>query len=85
LNATVGNKPVLDIIGNNGEDSLNSNGKSSIYFCAFNKLRTRNTYFRYKDMHKYIWVECRTRSIIDYVIINNKLKTYVLDSQIYRE
>jgi hypothetical protein len=51
LNVRTGNKPVLDITGNNGKDVLNSNGKSLIDLCAFNKLRITNTYFRHKDIH----------------------------------
>jgi hypothetical protein len=52
LNARLGNKPVLDIIGNNGEDSVNNNGKILIDICAFNALRMRNIYLRPKG--KYI-------------------------------
>jgi hypothetical protein len=73
LNARVGNYGIQKIIGTFGEETINDNGKLSGGFTTYNNLKITNTFFRKKDMHKYTWISRGFRSIIDYVIVNNKL------------
>jgi hypothetical protein len=53
LNARVGKVPITEILGTNGEESRNNNGKDLIGFCFFSKLCITNTYFKHKDNHMY--------------------------------
>ena len=39
MNARVGNNRVSNIVGTNGEVTLNSNGRNLIVFCSFNNLK----------------------------------------------
>jgi len=48
MNGRVGNNRVANIVGTNGEDSLNSNGKKLRDFCTFNNPRIMNTFFKNK-------------------------------------
>jgi exonuclease III len=84
LNARVGKVPIPEILGTNGEESRNNNRKDLIDFCSFNKIRITDTYFKHKDTHKYTWAARGIQSIIDYVIVNDRLKSQVLDTQVYR-
>jgi hypothetical protein len=36
------------------------------------------------NIHKYTWAARESQSIIDYVIVNDKLKSQVLDTRAYR-
>ena len=38
-------------------------------FCAFNKLKITNSFYRHKDIHKFTWEARGTKSVIDYIII----------------
>jgi len=53
-------------------------------FCAFNKLKITNSFYRHKDIHKFTWEASWTRSIIDYVIINDRLKSNIKDTRVFR-
>jgi hypothetical protein len=43
--ARIGNRPVKDCTGSEGEAAINSNGIALIDFCVFNKLKITNTFF----------------------------------------
>ena len=45
MNARVGNNRFADIVGTNGEATLNGNGRTWIDFCTFNNLKIMNTFF----------------------------------------
>ena len=45
MNARVGNNKVANIVGTNGEATLNSNGRNLLDFCTFNNLKIMNTFF----------------------------------------
>ena len=45
VNARVGNNRVINIVGTNGEATLNNNGRKLIDFCTFNNLKTMNDFF----------------------------------------
>lgn len=65
FNGRIGNQPIPECIGTYGEQD----------FCAFDKLKITNTFYRHKDIHSFTWEARRTRSIIDYIIINDRLKS----------
>ena len=52
-------------------------------FCAFNELKITNSFYRHKDIHKFTWEARGTRSIIDYVIINDRLKSNIEDTRVF--
>ena len=45
MNARVGNNRVANIVGTNGEATLNSRGRKLIDFCTSNNLKIMNTFF----------------------------------------
>jgi len=57
---------------------------SSRDFCAFNKLKITNSFYGHKDIHKFTWEVRGTRSVIDYIIINDKLKNNIEDTRVFR-
>lgn len=84
LNARIGNTPVPNIVGEHGETCINDNGHSLIHFATSNNMRITNSFFRKKDIHKYTWSARGTRSIIDYILANNKICRQVQDVHVYR-
>jgi exonuclease III len=44
-----------------------------------------NSFYRHKDIHKFTCEARGTRSIIDYIIINERLKSNIEDTRLYRE
>ena len=48
INARVGNNRVANIVGANGEATLNSNGQKLIDFCIFNNFKKINTFLSTK-------------------------------------
>lgn len=65
------------------EFTLNNNGKELKQFAIINDLKTTNTFFRKKDINKYIWCARGQRSIIDYLVANRKL-LYMYNVHTYR-
>jgi hypothetical protein len=59
---------------------MNHNGETRD-FCAFNKLKITNSFYRHKDIQKITWEATGTRLIIDYIVINERLKTNVEDTR----
>jgi hypothetical protein len=53
MNTTGGNNTVANIVGTNGEATLNNNGRKLIDFCTFNNLKIMNTFIRHKEIHKF--------------------------------
>jgi len=53
-------------------------------FCAFNKLKITNSFYRHKDIHKFTWEARGTKSIIDCIIINDRLKSNIEDTRVFR-
>jgi len=47
-NARVGNNRVANILGTNGEASLNSNGRKLIDFCTFNNFKIMKSFLSIK-------------------------------------
>ncbi len=84
FNARVGNTPIPEIMGDNGEHDLNANGKELRQFATMNHLKISNTFFRKRDIHKYTWSARGLRSIIDYFLINDKMRPQIIDVNVYR-
>jgi hypothetical protein len=84
LNARIGTETTNDLIGPHGEVELNDGGEYLWEFCAYNKLRITNSFFRHKDIHKFTWAERGSKSIIYYVIANKKIWPYITDTRVYR-
>ena len=53
-------------------------------FCAFNKLKITNSFYRHKDIHKFAWEARGTKSVIDYIIINDRLKSNIEETRVFR-
>jgi len=60
MNVRVGNNTVFNIVGTNGEATLNNNGRKLTDFCTFNNLKIMNTFLKHKEIHKFTW-EARTQ------------------------
>jgi hypothetical protein len=84
LNVMIDTETMDDLTGPHGEVELNDNGEYLWEFCAFNKLRITNSFFRHKDVHKFTWGERGSKSIIDYTIANKKIWPYVTDTRVCR-
>jgi len=84
MNAGVGNNRVANIVGTNGEATLNSNGRKLIDFCTFNILKIMNTFFKHKEIHKFTWDARGHKTIIDYFITNMKTSKVIPDISVYR-
>ena len=84
MNARVGNNRVSNIVGTNGEATLNSSGRKLIDICIFNNLKITNTSFKHKEIHKFTWEASRHKSIIDYFITNMKISKAIQDIRVYR-
>ena len=63
---------------------MNHNGAALLDFSAFNKLKITNSFYRHKDIHKFTWEARGTGSIIEYVIINDRLKNNIEDARVFR-
>jgi len=80
----VGNQPIPNAVGTFGEDCINRNGQTLREFASFNDFKIANTFFRKKEIHKYTWSARGFKSIIDYVIVNRRLKNLVQDTKIFQ-
>lgn len=88
FNARVGNQHEKwqGVIGNNGEATLNNNGKRFIEFCNDNNLIIANTFYNHKEIHK-ITREVPQRnekSIIDYVVTTRENRKSLKDVRVKR-
>jgi hypothetical protein len=53
FNGRIGNHPISECIGTYGEQVTNYNGAALSDFCAFNKLKATNSFYRHKDIHRF--------------------------------
>jgi len=84
FNVRIGNQPIPECIGTYGEQVTNHNGAALRDFCAFNKLEITNSFYRHKDIHKFTLEARGTRSVIDYIIVNDRLKSDIEDTRVFR-
>src|SRR5699024_2750556 len=88
LNARVGRKDhtTADVIGIQGENKRNDNGRRLIDYCIGDDLIIANTFHEHKEIHK-IAREVRSRgekSIIDYIIMERGSRKLIKDTNITR-
>ena len=88
LNARVGRdaNSWRGVIGRQGEETLNGNGRRLLDLCAVNELVILNTLYQHKEIHKFTW-ESKGRglkSIIDYFIVRRALRPGVTDVRVIR-
>jgi hypothetical protein len=55
-----------------------------IDFVVYNQLNIMNTWFEHKDTYKFTWNARGQRSVIDYIIVNQKLREIILDCRVFR-
>ena len=79
------NQPIAARIGSYGEQVTNHNGATLRDFCAFNKLKIRNSFYSHKDIHKFMWEARGNKSVIDYIIINDRLISNTEDTKVLKE
>jgi hypothetical protein len=84
FNSRTGNQPVGGCIGSEGEPTISNNGRFLIDFCLFNNLKITNSFFRHKNIHKYIWEARGLQSVTYYIIVNEKLKPNIRDTRVFR-
>ena len=84
FNGRIGNQPIPECIGTCGEQVMNNNGAALRDIRAFNKLNITNSFYRHKDIHKFTWEARGTKSIIDYIIINDRLKSNIEYTRVFR-
>jgi len=84
MNARFGDNRVANIVGTNGEGTLNNSGRKLIDFCTFNNLKIMNTFFKRKEIHKFTGETRGHKSIIDYFITYVKTSKVIQDFRVYR-
>jgi hypothetical protein len=80
----VDNTPLPGIVGELGEQHVNSNGQELRQFANTDHLKIRNTFYRKRDIQKYTWSARGYRSIIDYILVNDKLRPQAKDTRVHR-
>ena len=84
FNGRIGNQPIQKCIGTYGEQVTHHNAAALRDFCVFNKFKLINSFYGHKDIHKFTSEARGTRSIIDYIIINDRLKSNIEDTRVFR-
>ncbi|CAG4976084.1 unnamed protein product [Parnassius apollo] len=72
------------ILGTFGDESINENGEDLLTVCAEKNLFVTNTFFRHKKIHMYTWERGDDRSMIDFVIVDERMRSAVVDTRVYR-
>ena len=90
FNARVGSdcSSWTSVMGPHGIGEHNGNGQRLLDFCASNQLIISNTWFQHKLLHRTTWFRNGDRSrpghMIDYILVNKRFRTSVLDTRVYR-
>ena len=86
FNGWVGTRrPGLEsVLGTFGDKKTNDAGKFILDVCLEKNLFVSNTMFAHKDIHMYTREMNNERSMIDLMIVDNRLKRNVLDTRVYR-
>jgi len=80
----IGNQPISQCVGPFREQVTNHNGATLRDFCAFNILKITNPFYRHKYINKFSWEARGTKSIIDYIIINDGLESNIDVTRFFR-
>ncbi|GJQ80014.1 hypothetical protein Trydic_g9487 [Trypoxylus dichotomus] len=62
FNARIGKKVGDQIVGQHGEDVVNDNGTQIIEVCHRYDLKVMNSFFNYKEVHKYYVISTHEKS-----------------------
>jgi len=54
FNGRIGTQPIPECIGPYGKQAMNHTGATLRDFCAFNKLKITNSFYRHKDTQIYL-------------------------------
>ena len=89
LNARVGCIAIPGIIGEFGVDGVNDSGERMVEMCSECGMAVGNTYFKKRRVHKYTWErqirgEIVESALMDYVLIQNKSRSRLLDVNVLR-
>jgi len=84
MNTRVGNNKVNNIVGTNGEATLNNISNKLTDFCTCNNVKIMNTFLKHKEIHKFTLEAIGHKSIIDYFITNMRTSKAVQDIRAYR-
>ncbi|XP_052757031.1 craniofacial development protein 2-like [Galleria mellonella] len=71
-------------LGMFGDKRVNENGESLLEVCLERNLVVTNTLFSHKLIHMYTWQRQTERSMIDFVIVDERLRAKVKDTRVYR-
>ena len=86
FNAKIGcDIPVKGVTGKHGLAECNERGQRLIDFCIDNKLTITNTVYQHHPRRKYTWIspDGNTLNQIDYILIDNRWKTSILNSHCF--
>jgi tRNA A22 N-methylase len=64
-------------------DCVNRNRQTLREFASFNNLKIVNTFFRKNEIHKHTWRAQGSKTIIDYIIVNRRLKNLAQGIKIF--
>lgn len=73
-----------NVIGRYGDSRVNENGISVLNICLQWNLYVTNTMFCHKRIHMYTWERENARSMIDFVIVDERIKKNVVDTRVHR-
>ena len=75
------NDAYKEFVSINSIGTLNVNGKRLLRFCSKHGLCIGNTLFKHNRIHTYTWTsaDSRTKNQIDYILINQKRRSSLLD------
>lgn len=72
------------VLGRFGDERVNENGVCLLDICVEKELFVTNTTFGHKKIHMYTWQRHTERSTIDFVIVDERLRTKLKDTRVYR-
>ena len=86
LNAKVGDRVVEGVIGKYGVPGVNENGERLVEVCIERRLSVGNTWFQKRMIQKYTreGENGQERSLIDYVLVDERSKRFLEDVNVYR-
>ena len=86
LNAKVGDRGVDGVIGKYGVPGVNENGERLVEVCIERRLSVGNTWFQKRMIQKYTreGENGQERSLIDYVLVDERSKRFLEDVNVYR-
>ena len=86
MNAKVGDRIREGILGKHGVPGVNENGERLLEVCTERRLIIGNTWFQKKLVHKFTreGENGQERSLIDYVLVDEKSKRFLEDVNVYR-